>query len=123
MSRKTGKEAEQHAKHFLEQQKLQVIEENYSALHGEIDLICLDPLQRQIVFVEVKYRKTNTYGSSLESVNYHKQKVLSRTALYFLQQKKWLNLYSVRFDVISIDTHPTGKIQWIQSAFDGILDH
>lgn len=85
---------------------------------GEIDLILTD--KDQLVFVEVRYRKSSFYGSGAETVTWHKQQKLIRTALYYLQgTKKSLDEISCRFDVVEVSPHPEGKldITWIKDAF------
>ena len=91
---------------------------NYRCKLGEIDLIMHD--QDTIVFVEVRSRKQNRYGTALESVNRGKQQRLIRAAKYYLQKNKLTEQKPCRFDVVSVDnTHTLDElaIQWIPNAF------
>ncbi|MGS2717728.1 YraN family protein [Eionea flava] len=120
MTNLSGKKAETAAKHYLCQQKLAFIEENYSCRQGEIDLIMKE--DRQLVFVEVKYRKNNTFGDGFEHVTWHKQQRIIKTARHYLHTHKIGETVSCRFDVVSITPSPTKhsaplSIQWIRNAF------
>ncbi|MDH5357823.1 MAG: YraN family protein [Gammaproteobacteria bacterium] len=76
----TGAQAEQMALTYLEQQGLSVIDQNYHSRRAEIDLIMVD--KDTLVFIEVRFRKSEKYGSALESVNYQKQTRIIRTATH-----------------------------------------
>ena len=88
---------------------------------GEIDIIMKD--DDSLVFVEVRYRKTNNFGSGAESITPSKQKKLIKTASLYLQRHAKLNQCPARFDVVSItgfiETDNLDKINfdWIENAF------
>jgi putative endonuclease len=111
-TRQFGQEQEQKACDYLEQQDLKVIEKNYQCKVGEIDLIMRDK-DNILVFVEVRFRKQNSYGGGLESVTRSKQRRIIRTAQYYLLTKK--EDCPCRFDVIAIE--PEQKFHWIKDAF------
>lgn len=111
-----GNAAESLACDYLQQRGLKIIARNYRAPYGELDLIMQD--HDHMVFVEVRFRRHNQYGSGADSVTSRKQDKLIKTALYYLQQHPKQAKYPVRFDVISISaadgqTH----IEWIKDAF------
>ncbi|HSW94192.1 MAG TPA: YraN family protein [Gammaproteobacteria bacterium] len=107
-----GDIAEQRALAFLQARGLTLITRNYRVMCGEIDLIMRD--EKEIVFVEVRSRAPNHYGDAIDSINRNKQKKILRTALFFLQQKKWLDKINCRFDVIGVHVD---HIEWIKDAF------
>jgi len=108
---KLGERAEQQACQFLKAQGLKLIEKNWHYYTGEIDLIMQD--DDDIVFVEVRYRTNINYGKPIETISQSKRKKIIKTALCYLQRKKWLNR-SCRFDVVSIYQE---KLEWIKHAF------
>jgi putative endonuclease len=114
----TGELGEQRALDYLSEHGLTLVEKNYRCLFGEIDLIMRD--QNCLVFVEVKRRKHNRYGSPLEMVSVKKQEKLRRTAQHYINQHKLSQQQqAMRFDVIGIvadATHET-SVDWIQNAF------
>ncbi len=110
-----GQDAEDLACRYLQEQGLSLIVRNFRCRVGEIDLIMQD--KKSIVFVEVRCRKNNNYGGSLQSITYSKQTKLVRTANYFLQQQKLFEKVPARFDVIAITSSAVNSsIEWIKNA-------
>lgn len=111
----TGQQAELLACQFLQKNKLKLIAKNYHCRRGEIDLIMQD--KQTLVFVEVRYRKNDRFGSALESVNHKKQAKIIITAEHYLQQNT-LSFSGYRFDVIAISpTQQVAEIIWVKDAF------
>lgn len=109
--RDRGFSAEGAACRHLERQGLSLRERNFLARRGEIDLIMQDG--DTLVFVEVRYRASDSHGSALESIGPSKQRRLIHAARYYLQRSR-LDC-PCRFDVVAI----TGEtIEWISNAFD-----
>ncbi|WOH35845.1 YraN family protein [Thalassotalea fonticola] len=111
---------EQAALDYLLKQKLSLIERNFSCKLGEIDLIMQD--QDVLVFIEVKYRKSTSFGEPFEMVSASKQKKICKTAQIYLQKHR-LNEYNTfcRFDVVSIKGPTTStEITWLKNAFNGV---
>ena len=95
---------------------LQLLQRNFSSRFGEIDLVMED--DKTVVFVEVKYRRSNSHGSGADAVTFHKQNKISLTAAWYLAMNPARAEQICRFDVISIDTEKGEKgINWIRSAF------
>ena len=113
----TGAAVEQQARQWLQQQGLKFIESNYHCRVGEIDIIMRDA--EQLVFVEVRYRKQNSFGDGLESVNWRKQKKLQKAAAFYLAKNTPCNNLPCRFDVIAArpDYHGSLHWTWIKDAF------
>ncbi|WP_251358022.1 YraN family protein [Kangiella sp. TOML190] len=118
-SRATGIAIEQSVKRYLQKQALDFVEANFHSRFGEIDLIFLDKNVEPhcLVFVEVRYRADNSFGSAAESVDYRKQQKLLKTAEVYLQQKKMTN-FNARFDVVSANATKDHKFQWYKNAFE-----
>lgn len=110
--KKSGELAEQRACDYLQAQGLELITKNFRTVAGEIDLIMCD--DKEIVFVEVRSRAHEEYGSAIESININKQRKILKTAFYFLQQRNGFHKANCRFDVIGV-SHD--DIEWIQDAF------
>jgi len=105
-----GRKGEDLALEYLEKNGFVLIEKNFRSRFGEIDLIVKDG--QTIVFVEVKYRLSENYGSPKEAVTNEKIKKIIRTAQYFITKNNFNSLY--RFDVVSIYKD---KIEHIKNAF------
>ncbi len=114
---KVGQIAEDIACAYLLKQGLALMSRNYRCRMGEIDLVFLDPLKNNVVFIEVRYRKNIRFGTAAETVTYHKQHKLIKTASHYLQQQKLL--MACRFDVIAMgpSLHEKSDIVWIKNAF------
>lgn len=112
----TGQRSENRAARWLEDQGLQVLERNLLCRAGEIDLVALDG--SVLVFVEVRYRGSNSHGGAAASVNRHKQRRLLRAAQYFLpglvRRHCGGRTPACRFDVVC---EQDGRLQWIRHAF------
>lgn len=120
--RKKGESFEEIAAQYLSRQGLKVLKRNYQCKGGEIDIIMHD--RRYLIFVEVRYRAYNTYGSALESVTTTKQKRLIRAAKHYLTYQSNTEM-PCRFDVIAIENRVQAEnnqapydIHWIQNAFE-----
>lgn len=107
-----GQQKELEAKRFLESKGLVIKEQNFHCRFGEIDLIAVCPEEQTLVFVEVRYRKSQKYGGAAASITASKQAKIKKTALFYLATRK-LDA-NVRFDVIAIEQQ---QLNWIQSAF------
>jgi putative endonuclease len=115
----TGREGEKIAKAFLEKNGYRIYETNFRCPLGEIDIIAREG-KRELVFIEVKTRKSNQLGYPEQAVGFKKQKKMSQLALWYLQKKKLADI-NARFDVIAITLLPEGnEIKLIKNAFDFI---
>jgi putative endonuclease len=112
--RATGQQYEAAAEKYLSSCGLSLIERNFLAKGGEIDLIMRDG--NAIVFVEVRYRNSQTYGHAAETVTRSKINKLIKTANVWLM-KNGLSVYSTefRFDLVAIH-HQGAQIEWIKNA-------
>ncbi|MDD5393272.1 MAG: YraN family protein [Thiothrix sp.] len=107
-----GENTEQLACKHLQANGLKLLHQNYRLRTGEIDLIMRDGAI--IVFIEVRYRKTQRYGGALLSIDPRKQARIIRTAQHYLQYRAPDT--QARFDVIAVEGDD--GIQWIKNAFD-----
>ncbi|MEP2650489.1 MAG: YraN family protein [Paraglaciecola sp.] len=111
-----GKEAEELARTFLQKKGLIFIAKNYSCRTGEIDLIMQDG--EQLVFVEVKYRTRNQFGSAMEYFHPSKRRKFVSALMYYMQEKS-LNPSIVphRIDLVAIDNNKSSQddINWLKN--------
>ena len=71
-----------------------------------------------LVFIEVRYRKNQSFGGPLESITAKKQNKIKKTAESFLQKHPKLKFDQCRFDVMAISNkYGQPDIDWIQHAF------
>jgi putative endonuclease len=114
---KIGTGAEEEALRFLERKGLHLLARNYRCRLGEIDLIMREG--NFLVFVEVRYRKHDRYGSPAESVTARKQRRILNAAARYLQDAPERTRRPCRFDVVALSAE--GKnIDWIRDAFQAV---
>lgn len=113
---KSGKQAEDIAAHYLNEQKVKLVARNFHSRFGEIDLIGIE--QEILLFIEVRYRKNETYLAAVETIDQRKCKKIIVTSQYYLNKHRNYRNCLCRYDVITI----TGElnqpvIEWIKNAF------
>ena len=107
-----GDEGELAAERYLRKQGYKIVERNFSVRQGEIDIIA--KYKKTIVFVEVKTRRSDAFGSALEAVSPAKARKLAAAAYIYLAQHK-LDDVDFRIDVITV-TFPGPVIEHFESA-------
>jgi putative endonuclease len=111
MSTESGARAERQAEEFLKARGFLILERNFRTPFGEIDLVAQDG--DTVVFVEVRARSSDAFGSAAETVTRPKRLKLIKTAQAFAQRR---NLDAPqRFDVVALS--PEG-VTHIPDAFD-----
>lgn len=124
----TGAEIEKVVLSFLIKEGLKKVTANYRCKLGEIDLIMLEG--KTLVFVEVRFRKQDTFGGGAASVTLAKQRKLAQTASLYVQRYHVQS--ACRFDVVDVSSHEFTRdanksafnnihhnyqIKWIRDAF------
>lgn len=94
-----GRDGENRAAAFLESTGYSIVRRNVRIPGGEIDLVCRDGAT--IVFVEVKRRDTQAFGSALSAVGPRKRATLRRIAADYMQIVAPGSHF--RFDVVALD--------------------
>lgn len=94
----TGRWGEELAAEYLRKHGYKITAMGYHTRMGEIDIIA--EKRKYLVFVEVKLRKTDKFGTAGEFVNAEKQRKLQLTALAWIQENPTEK--QPRFDVIEI---------------------
>ncbi len=114
MMQRKGDQAEEVVKTYLISQGLHWEMSHYRSRFGEIDLVMRD--KTHLVFVEVRFRQSGSFGGAIESVTPQKQKKLWLTASCYLSERRAHLNEAVRFDVVSLQGD-LNEIEWIQDAF------
>ena len=102
-----GASGEDLASNWLQHHGYRVVARNWRCPRGELDIVC--ELGDEIVFVEVKSRRSTMLGAPEEAVTPAKQRRLIRAAQYFLLQRSQEHR-SYRIDVIAVEVAPSGKL-------------
>lgn len=111
-----GRLGEELATQYLEKKGLKILERNFRCRQGEIDIIGKE--NEELVFIEVKTRTNQKYGTPIESVTPIKRKHMNRAIEFYLYTKQLTN-EQVRIDVMEVyienQEKKTYKINHIQN--------
>jgi putative endonuclease len=112
-----GRYYESLALRYLKAHGLRLIKKNYRCTSGEIDLIMLD--KNTLIFVEVRFREDEDYGSAIETIDRRKQQKVIRAAQHYLLLNRIYESRQCRFDVIGITKkNDDVEFSWVPNAFD-----
>lgn len=102
-----GQWGEKKAEKFLREKGYRILERRARpSRRGELDLVATDG--RTLVFVEVKTRNTEAFGSPASAVNHAKRHALNKAAVRYLQHAGWpRRVY--RIDIIEVIGAPEAK--------------
>lgn len=107
-----GEPAEDLAAAFLERRGLTILERNYRCRFGEIDIVARSGAQ--LVFVEVRARRSEAFGGAAGSITAAKRRRLVATARHYLATHRGDR--ACRFDVMLV--RGTGQqVEWLTDAF------
>lgn len=95
----TAKLGEDKACEYLRKLGFKILERNYRKTYGEIDIIALE--KNVLVFIEVKTRTSDQFGTPLDSINYFKLRSLIKTAQYYKMSHSDLP-EALRIDAVSV---------------------
>lgn len=106
-----GRKGEKLAAEYLKKQGCKIVKRNYKTPFGEADIIAQD--KDEIVFVEIKTRIGDKFGTPREAVTKTKQQRYYKIAeCYWLKTGEEPN---ARFDVIEV--YEDGRIEQYKNAF------
>lgn len=101
----TAKLGEDKACEYLKKLGFKIIDRNFRKGYGEIDIVAIDSSKKNegevLVFIEVKTRTSNQFGSPLEAITYWKLKSLIKTAQFYKMLHPKLP-DGLRIDAISV---------------------
>ncbi|MFV0240439.1 MAG: YraN family protein [Lacrimispora sphenoides] len=111
-NREIGSEFEDTAAAYLESKGYVILERNFGDRKGEIDIIAKDG--KELVFIEVKYRRNLEKGDPAEAVHFLKQRKIRDAAKRYLYRCHLGEDIPCRFDVVAILGQ---EIRLIKDAF------
>lgn len=108
-NRLKGKEGEEMATKFLKENGYQIIDQNNSTKFGELDIIATK--SDVLIFIEVKFKQTEDFGTPEEMIGKNKLMQVQRTAeMYLLNNPDIAKTYDkYQIDAICI-VDETGRI-------------
>lgn len=127
--RALGQTGENLATQALLDAGLTIIQRNWRCTAGELDIIAQEsaPDYSQggkvapwLVFVEVRTRRGDRYGTALQSITLQKQQKLIEVAEHYVQQHGWQGAW--RIDVVGVQMDQSGRllaVEHIRHAVSG----
>ena len=110
---KTGAVGEDLARRYLENNGYEILDTNVKfSRFCELDIVA--KIKNTIVFVEVKTRKTEAFGTPSEAITPTKYQNI-KNGIYFYLQDKNIKYDKYRIDVISITLKPKLKIEHLEN--------
>lgn len=115
-TQEAGRRGERIAAEYLTRNGFEILAANFRSHRNEIDLIVRG--EGFLVFVEVKLRRSGTFGGPEAAVHRSKQMAIAAAARGFLRQSR-LEGAACRFDVVAIREEPGGvpTVEHIRNAF------
>lgn len=116
-SKAVGSHGEQIACDHLERKGYEILKRNWHCRYGEMDIIARRG--EEILFVEVKTRRTGEYGSPEDALNHLKKRALVRTAVQYLGEDQ----YDIdwRIDCIAIEMDHLNRVVRLEH-FESIIE-
>src|SRR3990170_3821224 len=118
---KLGIRGERVAERWLNVHGWEIAERRFRIGHRDIDLIAIRAAtgsERVVAFVEVKTRKTDSFGGPVAAVGWRKQRELVRSAMVWIARNQKPS-DTFRFDVIGVILgSETVRVQHVENAFN-----
>ena len=110
--RSLGKQKENEVCDLIIKNGYKVIEQNYRNRYGEIDIIAEN--NDYIIFIEVKYRRNDKFGTGEESIDIKKCRKILMGSQQYITDKNITK--GVRYDAAVLSTN---EIRYIENYFWG----
>ena len=104
----TGNLGENMAVKYFTEKGYNILHRNWRHSHWEIDIIAA--YKNKLHFIEVKTRRTNTFGFPEDDVSKRKMKYLMSSAEEFLYQNPVWSL--IQFDILSITLNKNDSVEF-----------
>ncbi|HDP25754.1 MAG TPA: YraN family protein [Deltaproteobacteria bacterium] len=111
-TRAKGARGEEIASAHLEREGFRILEKNFHARIGEIDIVAIE--ENTLVFVEVKHATGTSFGDPLEWIPVRKQERIIKASRFFVK-KHGLHHAQMRFDVVAVG--PDRRVVHVRDAF------
>jgi len=110
-----GMVGEERACQWARERGWDILGRNYRTRRGEVDVIAKDGAC--YVFLEVKTRRSRTFGGGAEAVDFRKRQRVTTAAAQWLAQNRLLEA-PIRFDVLAWQVEGSAwQAEWIPNAW------
>lgn len=112
-----GKEGEEIAREYLEHKGYKIVAQNYRTKRAEIDIVA--KRKNTLVFVEVRTKQHEYYGTPEETLNYVKRMRLMRNAAAYTHRIRYNGPW--RIDAVCVVIDQNARLQRI-SHYENIVE-
>ena len=112
-----GKKGEEIARKYLENRGYKIVEQNYQTKRAEVDIIARH--KNQLVFVEVRTKHHEQYGTPEDTIDYWKRMRLKRNAIGYIHRMKYSGPY--RIDAVCLVVDPARGVKRIDH-YENIIE-
>ncbi len=102
-----GRTGEEVTCRHLKKEGYLILERNYKTKYAEIDVVCRK--KKELVFVEVRTKTNENFGSPEDTVDVEKIKRLKRSALGYIQKKRYQG--PCRIDLVCVVLNKEGDVE------------
>ncbi len=120
VSKRRGQTGESHARAWLEGRGYRHLASNWHCQASELDLVMVDG--SELVFVEVKTRTGERFGTAAEAVTDAKRRKLLQAAEWFITEHPELEGLIWRFDVVAVTIDPRTGAARIEHHENALVD-
>ncbi|MCL6431057.1 MAG: YraN family protein [Anaerolineae bacterium] len=110
-----GRRGEELAARYLVARGYRILARNYRCSAGEVDLVAMDG--DCLVFVEVRTRRGDDWGTPEESVDESKQRKLAQVAGHYVDEHNVADS-SWRIDFVAVDLDIRGRVRRLEVMRD-----
>ena len=115
-NKEVGSFGENTACKFLKNKHYKILERNFVSKYGEIDIIA--KYKKEMIFVEVKTRRSKAYGGGIGAVNFHKRHNIVMTSQVYMRNTDYSG--PRRYDVVEVyigENNEIIEINHIENGF------
>ena len=116
-----GRKAEDLAAEHVERLGWRILSRNYSCRLGELDIVAMDEIGKELVVVEVRYRTFGDMQSPADSVGPKKLRTLMNAGRVYVDDIAWTGPW--RIDLVGVTAHPREPLErWRLEHIENITD-
>jgi len=117
-----GKMAEDLAVEHIDQLGWRILSRNFSCRLGELDIVAMDEIGKELVVVEVRYRTFGDMQSPADSIGPKKLRTLVNAGRVYVDNIAWTGPW--RIDLVGITAHSrkpseSWRLEHIENITDG----
>ncbi|MEM7048131.1 MAG: YraN family protein [Acidobacteriota bacterium] len=98
-TRERGRLGEDAAVRWLQGRGYRILERNVHVPGGELDVVALQ--EGTVCFIEVKARRTRSFGGGVDALGPEKCRRIARAAAWWCRRRSWTG--PCRFDLLALD--------------------